>query len=421
MKSKDKKALFFFIIGALALTGIILYLASVFYGLLLILGAIVIYYVYRRLTVDPETVKAATLESLKKLAVPGIGILAAIVIGAIIMLLTGYNPLLAYRALFYGAFVRNWHVSILNAAPLIFTGLSVAFAFNAGLFNIGAEGQYYVGAMVATFLGIYLKLPPFFSIIITFLAAGALAAAYNYIPALLKVKTGAHEVITTMMFAHIARYLSSVFIRSMGGDPATSTHAYVSDPILESNWLPRFKQFIPSANYRLHVGILVGIGMAMFVYYLLFYTKWGFEIRAVGQNRDAARAQGISVGKNIFRALLFAGFLAGLAGVNEILGLNHKMFENLQAGYGWNGISVALLASNHPIGVIFTAILWGALDAGGQYMARTEQIPNSIVEIIKGIILFLIVARYIYAYFGNRIKQRHKKNLTSLEAKGAGK
>jgi simple sugar transport system permease protein len=418
MNNTKLKPLFFTLIGVIGGAGTILYLASVFWGLLLILGAIILFYIFRRMTTDKETARAGMRSALKTLYVPALGILAAIIIGAVIMLLTGYNPLTAYRALFYGAFVRNWHVSVLNASPLIFTGLSVAFAFNAGLFNIGAEGQYYVGAMVATFLGLYLGLPTFLAIIIIYLVAGGLSAAYNYIPALLKVKTGAHEVITTMMFAHIARYMSSVFIRGFGGDPATSTHAYVTDPILESNWLPQFKQFIPSANYRLHTGILIGIGMAIFVYYILFYTKWGFEIRAVGQNKDAARAQGISVGKNIFRALLFAGFLAGLAGVNETLGLNHKMFENLQAGYGWNGISVALLASNHPIGVIFTALLWGALNAGGQFMARTEQIPNSIVEIIKGTILFLIVARYIYAYFGNRIRKRRMRQLPADQSGG---
>ena len=206
MSNTKLKPLFFTIIGIVGGAGTILYLASVFWGLLLILGAIVLFYIYRRMVTDRETARESMREGLKKLSIPVIGILAAIIIGAAIMLLTGYNPLTAYRALFYGAFVRNWHVSILNASPLIFTGLSVAFAFNAGLFNIGAEGQYYVGAVVATFLGIYLGLPPFLSIIIIFLVAGGLSAAYNYIPALLKVKTGAHEVITTMMFAHIARY-----------------------------------------------------------------------------------------------------------------------------------------------------------------------------------------------------------------------
>ncbi|MCK5196995.1 MAG: ABC transporter permease, partial [Spirochaetales bacterium] len=229
-------------------------------------------------------------------------------------------------------------------------------------------------------------------------------------PALLKVKTGAHEVITTMMFAHIAKYLSSIFVRGMGGDSA-GLHPYVTDPILDSNFLMKFKSIFPSAKYRVHIGRLIGIGMALLVNYILYRTTFGYEIRAIGQNKDAARGQGISVGKNIFIALLFAGFLAGFAGVTQVVGLDHKMFENLNAGYGWNGISVALLAANHPIGVIFTALLWGALDAGGQYMSRTTQIPNSIVEIIKGIMLFLIVARYIYSWLGNRIKRKIKSRV----------
>ncbi len=400
-----------FLLGAV---GLILYIVSLFYGLFFILAAVALYFLYRWLSTDKETVIVEIRKFLKNLTIPVIGISAAIVIGAIIMLISGYDPIKAYRALLYGGFVKNWHISILNATPLIFTGLSVAFAFKAGLFNIGAEGQYYVGAMVATFLGIYLGMPPIFTIPIIFLMSGLVAAAYNYFPALLKVKTGAHEVITTMMFAHIARYLSSVFIRWMGGDSA-GTHPYVTNPILDANWLPRFKGLFPDTNYRLHTGILIGIAVAIFVNYILTKTKFGYEIRAVGHNPQAARAQGISIGKNIFRALLFAGFLAGLAGVNQVLGLDHKLFENLSAGYGWNGIAVALLAANNPIGVIFTAILWGALDAGGQYMARTVQISNSIVEIIKGIILFLIVARYIYSWVGNRIKRR--KQLASEGAK----
>ncbi|HUV08576.1 MAG TPA: ABC transporter permease [Spirochaetia bacterium] len=406
MQIQKLKPLFIATVGLLAVVGTVLAVASYFYGLLFILAAVVLLFLYRLKTVDRETYNRQMRQFLMNLAIPLLGIAIAIIIGGVIMALTGYDPITAYAALFYGGFVRNWHVSILNSVPLIFTGLSVAFAFKAGLFNIGAEGQYYVGAMVAAYLGITMNLPPFFSIMIIFFVSGLVAAAYNFIPALLKVKTGAHEVITTMMFAHIARFSSSIFIRAMGGSPDTSKHPYVTDPILESNWLPMFNSFLPKANYRLHMGILAGILMALFVYYVLFYTKFGFEIRAVGHNPLAAKAQGISSGKNIFRALLFAGFLSGLAGFNQVLGLDHKLFENLSAGYGWNGISVALLASNHPIGVVFTSILWGALDAGGQYMARTQQTPNSIVEIIKGIILFLVVARYIYAYIGNRIRRR---------------
>ncbi|MBI9101694.1 MAG: ABC transporter permease [Spirochaetales bacterium] len=392
----------------LMVVGGFLYLGSYFWGFFFIMAAAIVFFVRLGLLNGIDSVKQTGFGFLKQLSVPFFGIFFAIFLAAVIMLFTGYNPLVALKALFYGGFIKNWHVAVLNATPLIFTGLSIAIAFKAGLFNIGAEGQYYIGVMASTWLGLRLGLPGFIVIPLIFILAGACAAAYNVIPSLLKVKTGASEVITTMMFAHIARYLSPIFIRANGGDPSTSTHAYVTDPIAESAWLPPFKNFLPEANYRLHTGIIIAILMAFVVSYFLYKTKYGFEIRAVGQNKDAARAQGISVGKNIMRAMLFAGLLAGMAGVTETLGLTHKMFDNLNAGYGWNGISVALLASNNPIAIIFTSLLWGALDAGGQYMTRTTQVPNSIVEIIKGIILFLIVAKYIYSFIGNRFKRGKK-------------
>ncbi len=385
--------------------------SSYFWGIWVIVAAIPLYLWRVLLLNGSEELRSLVVRSIRSVGVPIAGIVIAIVIGGILMLLTGYNPITAYGALFYGGLVRNWHISVLNAAPLIFTGLSIAVAFKAGLFNIGAEGQYYIGAMAAAWLGLNLNLPAVITLVLVFVIAGVLAAAWNIVPALLKVRTGAHEVITTMMLAHTARYLSPIFIRAYGGDPSTSTHPYVTDEIFPTNWLPSFDSFLPNANYRLHTGILVAIVVAIAVNYLIYQTKIGFEIRAVGQNKDAARAQGISIGRNIFRALLIAGFLAGLAGVNQVTGLDHKLFENLNANYGWNGISVALLAGGSPIGVIFTSLIWGILDAGGQFMSRTTQTPNAIVEIVKGIILFLVVAKYIYVYLGEWIKNRRKRSI----------
>ena len=392
-----------------AIIGSVLYLGGYFVGLWVLFAAVLLFLLNLYLEKGRGELLSSLIINGKRALIPLIGILISFLVGVGIMLFTGYDPVEAMGALFYGGFVKNWHISVLNATPLIFTGLSVAFAFQAGLFNIGAEGQYYIGAMGAAWLGLVLNLPSVLTLVLIFLIAGAFSAAWNFVPALLKVKTGAHEVITTMMLAHTARYLSPIFIRAFGGDPSTSRHPYVTTEIPESAWLPKFNAFLPEANYRLHTGILIAVAMALFVYYILYKTKYGFEIRAVGQNKDAARAQGISIGKNIFRALLFAGFLAGLAGVNQVTGLDHKLYENLQANYGWNGISVALLAGNNPIVVIFTGLLWGALDAGGQYMARTTQTPNAIVEIVKGIMLFLIVARHIYVYFGNKLKKLMKK------------
>lgn len=394
---------------------------SYFWGLWLIAAAVVAY-LGRVYVVDGRAEFVALIRrSAKKMTVPLLGVVAAILIGGVLMLFTGYDPIKAYGALFFGGLVRNWHISVLNAAPLIFTALSVAFAFKAGLFNIGAEGQYYFGAMAATWLSLRLGLPAIVSIPLIFVFAGLIGASWAIIPAALKVKTGAHEVITTMMLAHTARYLSPVFIRANGGDPATSTHPYVTNEILETTWLPRFQQFMPEANYRVHTGILIAIVVAIAIHYLLYHTSIGFEIRAVGENKDAARAQGISVGKNIFRALLIAGFLAGLAGFNQVNGLDHRLFENLQAGYGWNGISVALLAGGNPIGVVFTGLLWGALDSGGQFMARTTQTPSAIVEIVKGTILFLVVARYIYTAIGNWRGKKKQQRTTAADGTGSAK
>ncbi|MGM0431783.1 MAG: ABC transporter permease [Spirochaetota bacterium] len=393
----------------LGAVGLVLYFGGYFWGGLILIAALIAVAVEKGLSSGGQSLSAALKSAGKRLTIPLLGLLLALIIGMIIMLITGFNPIESYRALFYGGLIRNWSVSVLNATPLIFTGLSVAFAFQAGLFNIGAEGQYYIGAMAATFLGLTLDLPLLVTVVLIFILGGAASAAWNFVPALLKVKTGAHEVITTMMLAHTARYLSPVFIRAFGGDPATSTHAYVTDTLPQSSWLPNFKTFLPEANYRLNIGILIGILFALGVYYILYKTRIGFEIRAVGHNKEAARAQGISVGKNIFRALLGAGALSGTAGIVQVIGLDHKLFLNLEGGYGWNGIAVALLASNNPIGVIFTALLWGVLDAGGQYMVRVTDTPNSIVEIIKGIILFLIVARYIYTYWGDRIRRKRRR------------
>ncbi|VDA99726.1 hypothetical protein S1OALGB6SA_799 [Olavius algarvensis spirochete endosymbiont] len=379
--------------------GIVLFLGSRHIGLVFLGAACVLWLIGEVLENGKKHLIEVLKSGFKTIRLPLAGIFLAFFIGGIFLLITGYQPLKSFGAMIYGGLVKNWHVSILNAVPLIFTALSITIAFKGGLFNIGAEGQYYVGTMAATWLGIRFDLPSLVAIPLIFIIAGGCGAAYNAIPAILKVKTGAHEVVTTMMFAYIARTISSLFIRFNGGDPTLSAHAYITDSISESTWLPTFKSFLPQANYRLHIGILIAVITALAVHHILHRTRLGFEIRAVGLNSFAARTQGIAVGRIILITMLLAGLLAAFAGVTQVLGLDHKMFENINAGYGWNGIAVALLAGTSSIAVVFCALFWGALDAGGQYMSRTLQTPTSIVEIVKGLILFLILARYLFRYF----------------------
>jgi simple sugar transport system permease protein len=389
----------------LALPGIILYLASYFWGAWLIAGAIVVLAAERLLTRGPAELWTLTRSLFSRAVVPLEGVCLALLIGAAIMAATGHDPLQSYGALFYGGLVKNWHVSVLNATPLVFTGLAIAIAFHAGLFNIGAEGQYYAGVIVATWLGLWLRLPAFLTLPLIF-AAGALAGALaNLIPAWLKIRTGAHEVVTTMMFAYAISTLSPIFIRAHGGAPSMTDHPGATDTILQQSQLPVFKSVLPLANYRLHIGVLIAVAVALLVQFLLRRTNLGFKIRATGFNPTAARMQGISVAGITMASLLISGALAALSGVTQVTGLDHRMYQNLSAGYGWNGISVALLARNNPLVILFAALLWGVLDAGGQYMARVAQTPNAIVEIIKGVILFLMLAEYLSAWFAARLRR----------------
>jgi ABC-type uncharacterized transport system permease subunit len=394
--------------GLLSLPGVILYLASYFWGAWLLLGGVCVFAAERLVTMGPAAAGAQARRLLAKAAVPLEGVCLALLIGAAIMAATGHDPVSSYGALFYGGLVRNWYVSVLNATPFIFTALAVAIAFHGGLFNIGAEGQYYVGVIVATWLGLSLHLPAYLALPLIFVAGAIAGALANLIPAWLKVRTGAHEVITTMMLAYAIVTLCPVFIRAHGGDPSMTDHPGATDTILQQAQLPVFKSFLPLANYRLHIGVLIAVAVALLVRFILRRTNLGFKIRATGFNPVAARMQGISVAGITMASLLISGAVAALSGVTQVVGLDHRMYQNLSAGYGWNGISVALLARNNPVGIIFASLLWGILDSGGQYMARVAQTPNAIIEIIKGVILFLMLAEYLWTWLSTRLGRRRK-------------
>ncbi|HUX40095.1 MAG TPA: ABC transporter permease [Rectinemataceae bacterium] len=404
MKGVERKKIFGFLAFLLALPGTVMYLASYFWGAWFLLAALAVYLIGLRLELRGGAFAAALRSALMRASLPAVGIVSALLIGALLMALTGYDPVTSYKALFYGGLVRGWSVSVLNATPLLFTGLAIAFAFHGGLFNIGAQGQYYIGVIAATWIGLGAGLPNYIEIPLIFAAAGLLGAALNAVPALLKVKTGAHEVVTTMMFAYAVGTLSPMFIRAHGGDPSSSPHPYATDALVDKLWLPLFKDFLPKANYRLHIGILLAIGTAFLVRFILMRTSLGYKVRAVGHNPVAARTQGISVPWITAASLFVSGALAAMAGVTQVLGLDHRMYQDLGSGYGWNGISIALLARNNPIAIIFASLLWGVLDSGGQFMARTTQTPNSIIEIVKSIILFLLLAEIIYRRAGTTVR-----------------
>lgn len=341
-----------------------------------------------------------------RVATPFISVAIAVLIGSLFMLAAGKDPLAAYSAMFRGAFgtQRQLGETLLRATPLMFTGLAVAYGFRAGLFNIGAEGQLFLGGLAAAYLGVALGgLPWFISLPIVIAGAMLAGAAWAFIPALLKARIGAHEVITTMMFTYIGRYLVSYLVtgplKAPGAVPQTVEVAV-------SSRLPKISDLLPFLQpSRAHAGVLLAIVMAIIVWLILRYTAAGYEARAVGFNPTAAQTGGISVGATIVKSLCFSGALAALAGASEILGVHYRLFDQFSSGFGFTGIAVALLAKNNPLGVIPAAILFGALSAGAGTMQLEAGVSQKVISVIQGIIIFLIGAETIVTWSMARLRR----------------
>ena len=277
--------------------------------------------------------------------------------------------------------------SLVASTPYIFAGLAVALGFRVGLFNIGAEGQIFIGALCAVTAGIYLKgLPHFIHVPIAMLAGALGGAVWGFIPGLLKAKTGAHEVINSIMMNYIAFRFSEFILTGVLKDP--EKFVPVSAPIEESAMLTRYF----AAPIRFHSGFFIALLMAVLVYILLFKTKWGFELRTVGANTSAAKYAGMNIVFNIVIAMSLSGALAGMAGANEVMGINHNLAVAFSSGYGFDAIALALIGKNHPLGVVLAALLFGFLRNGAVQMQLTAGIPIDIISILQAFILAFIAA-----------------------------
>jgi ABC-type uncharacterized transport system permease subunit len=284
--------------------------------------------------------------------------------------------------------------SLVATAPYIFAGLAVALGFRCGLFNIGAEGQIFIGALTSVWVGYAIKGLPWIIHLPLALLAGALGGAiWGAIPGYLKARTGAHEVINTIMMNYVAFRLSDYMLT---GPMQRSGFNPVSPPIERSAWLPRF---FPDP-LRFHAGFFLALAVAAVVYVFLWKTTWGFEIRTVGANPHAARYAGISVTRNFVLAMALSGGLAGLAGANEVLGVNHYLAQGFSSGYGFDSIALALLGKSHPVGVVLASLLWGLLRAGAIRMQSRAHIPIDIIGIIQAMVIVFVAApavvRWIY-------------------------
>ena len=277
--------------------------------------------------------------------------------------------------------------SLVAATPYIFAGLAVAVGFRCGLFNIGAEGQLFMGAIFSVFVGYSLQGVPAIIHIPLALAAGALGGAlWALPPAILKAKVGAHEVINTIMMNYVAFRLAEWLLNGPMMRPGTSNP--VSPRIMPTAELPRF---FPDP-IRLHLGFLIALGVAVFIWWFLFRTTLGFELRTVGANPHAARYAGMSITRNYIIALCLSGALAGLAGANEVLGVNHNLANAFSSGYGFDSIALALLGKSHPGGVVLAALLFGTLRSGGTRMQNIAKIPLDIIGVVQALVIAFVAA-----------------------------
>ncbi len=296
--------------------------------------------------------------------------------------------------------IRPMTESVRIATPYIFAGLAVALGFRCGLFNIGAEGQYFIGGLASVYVGYSIEGLPWFIHLPLALAAGAAGGAlWAAIAGFLKAKMGAHEVINTIMLNYIAYRLSDYMLQ-VGGPMARPNDSRPISPVIQpSAFLPQFFPDNPSIN--VNVGIFLALIAVALIYWLLFKTTLGFEIRAVGTNPRAARTAGINVARNFVVAMAISGGLAGMAGAHDILGVLHYMPNAFFSGYGFDSIALALLGKSHPVGVLFASLLFGCLRAGAQRMqAPPASVPIDIISVLQGLIIVFIAApeviRYIY-------------------------
>jgi ABC-type uncharacterized transport system permease subunit len=320
---------------------------------------------------------------------PLLAIAAALVVGAGLIALTGANPVAAYLALWQESFTsyNGFGNTLTKMAPLLLAALGVFVAFRAGQFNLGGEGQIYLGGLGSALVGLYVHgLPAWIHIPLALLTGFGFAALWGWLPGYFKAMRGINEVITTLLLNYIALNLISYLVQNPLIEPgASSPYTPLIDP---SARLP-----ILLPNSLTHVGILIGLLASIVLGVLFRYTPFGFQVETVGRNPIAARYAGIPVQRIIILAMALAGGLAGLAGSCEVMGLKYRLFEAFSPGYGYDAVAIALLSRNNLAGVVLCSLFFGALRSGANVLQRTAGIPFTIVYAIQGLtVLFVAIS-----------------------------
>jgi len=342
---------------------------------------------------QPEaTGLAARLRTTAPTVLSSLGAVAvALLLGALIIALSGDNAVAAYRALFAGAFggVKPLAETLVAATPLILGGLAFAVAFRAGMFNIGIEGQMVLGGLTAGLIGaVDLGLPAIAHVPVALAAAALAGGLWAGLAGMLKATTGAHEVITTIMLNYLAYRISTYLIGNEDLLGIVRPDLQATDPAQPEARLPNLVD-----GTRLHAGLLLAMLAAGVLWYALFRTVWGYRLRTVGLSRGAAAYAGISWGRTIALAMLVSGALGGLGGASEALGLQGRFYSGNEAsGYGFTAIAVGLVGRNHPLGVVLAGLLFGALSSGATQMQNTAGTSKDLVEVLIALVILSVAA-----------------------------
>lgn len=352
-------------------------------------------------------------------SLPILATLAALIVGAVMLLLLKVNPIEAYSAMWEGAFGSKNALAetLVKATPLLLVGLGICISFRGDVINIGGEGQMIVGAILGTLVGITLVDWSGWVVIPVALLAGFIGGAiWGGIPGILKAYFNVNEILSTVMMNAIAVQLMNFLLRGPMIDPSQAELASKIPQTARLSEAFRLPRWIPT---RLHLGALIAVALAVLVYFLLWRTSWGYRIRAVGQNPHASKYAGIKVKNYVVLALVLSGAFAGLAGAMQVYGVNFRMITDGSAsGFtgsaGFNGIVAALFGQLHPIGTIPASILFGALLVGANKMQRVVQVPSALITALNGLVVVFVVSSEIWR------RKRQKRRLAATAPGGEG-
>lgn len=323
--------------------------------------------------------------------------------GGVILLVTGANPIETYRAMAVGAFGSGYSISetLVKAIPLILCGLGVAVAFKMKFWNIGAEGQLAMGGFAASGVALFLpqalpNLQPGWLLPLMVLAGFVAGAIWGMIPGILRALLGVNEVITTLMMNYIAILWIEYLFYGPWRDPQGYGFPGTAQFPKEA-WLPRYP------GTRIHLGLVFALAAAVVIWVILTRTRWGYEVRVIGENPTAAKYAGISLMRNVLLVMLVSGGLAGLAGVGEVAGISHRLQKGLTVGYGYTAIIVAWLGQLNPWGVTVVGVLLAGLLVGGDQIQITMQLPAAVALVLQGAILFFMLGGVLFTQYRLRV------------------